>query len=40
MRLLLKQLKEIEQPGRIIVHKLVKDEDPEQHCVLCDELTI
>jgi hypothetical protein len=36
LRLMLKYLQSIGTPGTIIVHKLVKDEDPEHHCVLCD----
>jgi len=36
LRLLLSHLKTIETPGQIVVHKLVKDEDPEQDCVLCN----
>ena len=36
LRLLLKSITTIEKPGTIIMHKLVKDEDPEHHCVLCD----
>ena len=38
LRLLLSHLKTIETPGQIIVHKLGKDEDPQQHCVLCNDL--
>lgn len=38
LRLLLGYLITIETPGQIIVHKLLKDEDPEQHCVLCNGL--
>jgi D-proline reductase (dithiol) PrdB len=38
LRLLLGYLQTLDQPGRIVVHKLSRDEDPEQHCVLCDGL--
>lgn len=38
LRLLLKHLKTMETPGQIVVHKLVKDEDPQQNCVLCSGL--
>lgn len=38
LRLMLHYMETLDQPGQIIVHKLVKDEDPEQHCVLCNGL--
>lgn len=38
LRLMLQYVEKMDRPGDIVVHKLVKDEDPEQHCVLCDGL--
>jgi hypothetical protein len=38
LRLMLQYVEKLDQPGQIVVHKLSKDEDPEQHCVLCDGL--
>ncbi len=38
LRLLLGYLQSLDRPGEIVVHKLVRDEDPEQYCVLCDGL--
>ena len=38
LRLMLQYIEKLDQPGQIVVHKLNKDEDPEQHCVLCDGL--
>ena len=38
LRLLLGYMESMDEPGQIIVHKLVKDEDPELHCVLCNGL--
>jgi D-proline reductase (dithiol) PrdB len=38
LRLLLGYLQTLDQPGQIVEHKLSRDEDPEQHCVLCDGL--
>ncbi|MBT8341218.1 MAG: hypothetical protein HKP58_15945 [Desulfatitalea sp.] len=35
LRLMLNTLVTQITPGDIVVHKLVKDEDPEQACVLC-----
>lgn len=38
LRLLLRHLESMQTPGQIVVHKLVRDEDPDQACVLCNGL--
>lgn len=38
LRLLLSYVQTLDQPAQIVVHKLSRDEDPKQHCVLCDGL--
>lgn len=38
LRLLFQYVENLDTPGQIVVHKLVKDEDPEHHCVLCNGL--
>ena len=38
LRLMLQYVETLDTPGRIMVHKLVEDEDPEQGCVLCSGL--
>lgn len=38
LRLLLRCVETLDTPGRIIVHKLPHDSNPEADCVLCDDL--
>ncbi|RJQ84493.1 MAG: hypothetical protein C4519_04770 [Desulfobacteraceae bacterium] len=38
LRLLLNYMETLETPGRIVVHNLTHDGDPEAHCVLCQGL--
>lgn len=38
LRLLLHYVAVLDTPGRIVVHRLSHDSNPEAHCVLCENL--